>query len=125
MQLEYFKPIEFENANPPCQMSDMNEDFMLKIDSARHIAQTPFIINSGYRKKSYELAMGRDGTSTHTKGKALDLACDNYITRYKIVSALMKAGFKRIIIYKRWIHVDDDEEKIRPMLKVNEESWQK
>jgi uncharacterized protein YcbK (DUF882 family) len=123
MQLEYFKPYEFEQATPPSMMSDMDEDFMLKIDSARHIAQTPFKITSAYRKKSYELMMGRDGTSTHTKGKALDIHCDDYISRYKIVHALMKVGFKRIIIYKSWIHVDDDEDKIKPMLMINEESW--
>ena len=39
---------------------------------------------------------------------AVDIACDDSVTRQKIVSGLIKAGFTRIGISKTFIHADND-----------------
>ena len=111
MNLKYFVASEFENARPACSLSDMDEGFMQLLDTARHIAQVPFIINSAYRSKDYELSQGRKGTSSHCKGVAVDIHCINPAARIRIITGLIKAGFSRIGIGKTFIHVDYDKEK--------------
>lgn len=114
---KYYTEDEFQRATPPCSIDDMDEFFMRRLDIAREIAGIPFRINSAYRTIQYELEQGRDGTSTHTKGLAVDIDYDNPTEAYKIVTALMDVGFSRIIIYKSWIHVDADPVKVKPILK--------
>ena len=112
MKYRYFKKKDFLNAVPSCSIDDMNLDFMTKLDCARHIAEIPFIINSAYRNLAWEKANGRTGTSSHTKGVAVDIKCNCSYERLIIVSALLDVGFKRIGIYDSFIHVDSDESKI-------------
>lgn len=103
---KYFSPEEFQRATPSCVISQMNESFMDSLDNARGIAGVPFIVNSAYRSESWERAHNRAGTSFHCFGKAVDLSCRTSDARYKIVSALLRAGFKGIGISKSFIHVD-------------------
>lgn len=117
MNLKYFTPEEFEQANPPCSIDDMNRFFMQRVNTARELAGIPFPVNSAYRTVEYELEQGRDGTSAHTKGLALDIGYDTPTQAFKIIKALMAVGFSRIIVYKSWIHVDADPNKLKPMLK--------
>ena len=53
---------------------------------------------------------GRVGSS-HLKGLAVDISCDNSGHRQKILTALIQVGFKRIGIAKSFIHTDLDNEK--------------
>lgn len=117
MKYKYFPKEEFDRCTPPCHISDMHEFFMRRLDTARDIAEIPFILTSAYRSVDYELQQGRDGTSTHTKGLAVDIAYKHPTEAFKIVDALMAVGFSRIILYKSWIHVDADPEKVKPILK--------
>lgn len=108
----YFTEEEFRQAKPACSLSDMSPIFMSRLDEARHIAGVPFIVNSAYRSKSYEInEKGREGTSSHTKGIAVDLRCQSNFNRLLIVEALIKVGFRRIGIGKTFIHVDNDASK--------------
>lgn len=84
---------------------------MDRLDEARHIANVPFIINSAYRTKEYELSKGRSSTSSHCKGCAVDLRCTNSTARLHILTGLIQAGFTRIGIASTFIHVDYDKEK--------------
>lgn len=111
MNLRYFVESEFEQARPACSLSDMDANFMQRLDTARELAGVPFIINSAFRSVEYEKSKGRKGTSSHCKGCAVDLHCISASNRFNIVSALVKAGFKRIGIAKTFIHVDFDNEK--------------
>ena len=108
---KYFKPYEFECAVPRCRIDDRDKDFLRALDSARELAGIPFRINSAYRSKDYELAKGRTGTSSHTKGLAVDIACSDSRKRYLIVNSLIAVGFMRIGINKTYIHVDADSDK--------------
>jgi len=111
MTYHYFTERDFDRATPRCKMSDMDPTFLRKLDSAREIAGVPFIINSAYRSKEHEKAKGRDGTSSHCKGIAVDLRATNSRALYCILHGLMKAGFTRIGIYNWGVHVDLDHEK--------------
>ena len=108
---KYFSESDFEKAEPKCSMKDMNKLFLKKLDIARQVAQQPIVINSAYRSKEYELSKGRSGTSSHTKGIAVDIKAVDSRTRYKIINALLSVGLNRIGIGKGFIHTDMDKEK--------------
>lgn len=112
MKYRYFDWRDFERCTPRCSEEQMNEKFMRKLDKARDKAGIPFILNSAYRSVIWEKTKGRSGTSSHTKGVAVDIRCDNSNDRFKIVNALLNVGFKRIGIYDSFIHVDSDKEKV-------------
>lgn len=109
--LRYFTEEEFNKARPSCSLRDMNEQFMARLDEARHLSGVPFIVNSAYRSKQYEIEKGRTGTSSHCLGLAIDLACSSNFNRLCIIEALLRVGFRRIGIGKTFIHVDYDSTK--------------
>ncbi len=112
MKYRYFSESEFMKAVPSCKLDKMDIGFMNKLDTARHLAGCKFVILSAYRNIAWEKAMGRSGTSSHTKGLAVDIRCMNSHDRLLIVKALLEVGFKRIGIYDSFIHVDEDMSKI-------------
>ena len=109
MGLKYFKLEEFDDA--PGTGKNMKMDFLLKLDKARDIAGIPFKITSGWRSEETNQRVGGVSNSSHLKGLASDLACNNSNTRQKIVNALIMAGFTRIGIAKTFIHCDTDNDK--------------
>ncbi len=104
---KYFAEREFQRCTPPCSLQDMRQDSIDKFNKARQLAGIPFVINSAYRSVDYEKSKGRAGTSAHTLGRAMDIRCNNPRNRFKIVNALIKAGFNRIGIYATFIHADN------------------
>ena len=104
----YFNESEFKACFPSCSLQNMKQETMAKLDAAREMAGIPFVLNSAYRSRSYELAKGRTGTGAHTSGRAVDIRCNRDANRYKIVAACLAVGFTRIGIGKTYIHVDDD-----------------
>lgn len=107
MEFKYFTDEEFRKATPSCSLSDMDENFMSKLDHARDIAGVPFIVSSAFRSEEYEKKKGRSGTSRHTLGIAIDIRCYDNALRFRIVNALLSVGFRRIGIASSFIHVDD------------------
>lgn len=108
IKLRYFKPEEFEKCSPSCSIEDMDESFLLKLDDARSICSYPFVLNSAFRSVQYEHDHKRSGTSSHTKGLAVDISCLTSVCRLKMIMALLAVGFRRIGIYPTFIHVDSD-----------------
>lgn len=88
-------------------------DFLHKLDEAREIAGVPFKINSAYRQPAHNLNVGGRVGSSHVKVpcKAVDIACTNSDHRQKILTALIKVGFRRIGVAKSFIHTDLDNDK--------------
>ncbi len=90
---------------------DMSEAFMLRLDEARHQAGVPFVINSGIRCPEHNQRVsssGPDGPDgPHTTGKAVDIRATDSRTRFRILQALIDAGFHRIGIARTFIHVDN------------------
>ena len=106
---KYFSEEEFKNCIPSCSLNDMNKDFMMLLDELREKCGIPLVINSAYRSKEYDIAKGRSGNGAHTKGKAVDIRCNDSINRHKILKNAIKLGFNRIGISSSFIHLDVDD----------------
>lgn len=102
--LKHFHISEF--ACPCCGECQMNIDFLLRLDKARMIADTPFKINSGYRCPKHNKEVGST-SENHTSGHAVDIKCTYGIKRGKMLRGLYLAGFKRVGIRKDFLHTDD------------------
>lgn len=114
--LKYFKDEEFKRAVPSCSLSDMNEEFMVQLDECRDFAGIPFVINSAYRSVDWEKKHGRQGTSQHCKGLAVDIRCRTNAERFRIVASLLVGGFHRIGIGTNFIHVDSGFRDSQPII---------
>ena len=99
---KYFKEIDCGN---------MNQEFLLKLDRAREVAQIPFKINSAYRTPEHNAKIGGKPNSSHLKGLAVDISVTDSRQRFIVLQSLIQAGFKRIGVAKTFIHVDDDKDK--------------
>ena len=104
--IKYFKPQEFDC--PCCGVNMMQQDFVDRLDKAREIAGIPFRITSGYRCPRHNAQVGGVPHSAHIKGLAADIEAFEAGERWKIITALIKAGFVRLGIGKNFIHVDCD-----------------
>lgn len=103
----FFSETEFNKLTPSCSLNQMNREFMERLDLARRLAGIPFVLNCAYRSSEWDKSKGRSGMSYHCLGRAVDIRCNDSTNRFKIIYALLNAGFTSIGIYKRFIHVDD------------------
>lgn len=114
---KYFSPEEFKRCTPSCSIDDMDSHFLYYLDRVRCACGFPIKINSAYRSPEYEVKKGRSGTSSHTKGLAVDIHCIDSFQRVKIIGTIcdMSNFFKewpiRIGIGKTFLHIDIDMEK--------------
>jgi len=106
-----FKTSEFDSPDEIGSGNLMDKKFLEMLDNARNTAGVSFRITSGYRSESHNKKVGGVPQSSHRIGKACDIACTSSRHRFKIVNALIEAGFNRIGIAKNFIHVDNDENK--------------
>lgn len=105
----HFSESEFKKCSPSCSLQDMKQSTMNRLDTARDLAKIPFVINSAYRSTAWDKSKGRSGTGSHTLGQAVDIRCNTDSNRFKVINALLKAGFTRIGIAKTYIHADDSQ----------------
>lgn len=68
----------------------------------------PVTINSGYRTSSHNKAVGGASSSMHLKGQAADIKI-NGKSPLEVASLAYALGFKRIIIYSNFVHIDTKE----------------
>jgi zinc D-Ala-D-Ala carboxypeptidase len=105
-----FKEVEFD-CKCGCKTNNISKDLIDKLYLARIDADIPFKINSGCRCKTHNANSGGKSDSAHLTGKAVDIACNNGVTRLTLIYALINVGFNRIGIHPKFIHVDIDETK--------------
>lgn len=110
-----FKEQEF-TCKCGCGINNMDSVFTSKLDDARDIAGTPFILNRGCSCIKHNKKVGGSDTSSHIateiiKCTAADIKCTSSRKRFLILQALIKVGFTRIGISKYFIHVDGDTSK--------------
>lgn len=106
---KYFSDREFKNCVPSCSIDDMDKDFMELLDKVREDAGIPLVINCAYRSKEWDKRRGRSGNSSHCRGKAVDIRCNDSSNRFKIIEAAIKNGITRIGVGKTYIHLDNDD----------------
>jgi hypothetical protein len=91
------------------EVKDLKYKLVYRLETARELAGIPFIITSGFRSPEEDVAVGASGTSAHTRGLAVDLRCRTSQDRFKIVRALILAGFNRIGDEIDHVHADIDD----------------
>lgn len=99
---KYFSPSEIVGLNPK---------LVQMLDIARGYAGIPFKITSGFRSPDQNKKAGGVDDSAHLSGLAVDIACPDSGSRYKMTNALLRAGFNRIGVGKTFIHADIDSSK--------------
>ena len=111
--LEHFKSQEFACRCGECGLGikNMHRGFLKRLDTAREIAGTPFIVNSSIRCPVHNAAEGGSETSSHLVGYAADIAVETSAQRFTVLKALLAVGFDRIGIGATYIHVDSDPNK--------------
>ena len=105
---KYFSPKEFLRCDPPCDIKQMDVEFLDILDHIREDAGIPLVINCAYRSMEHDLKKGRSGNSAHTRGLAVDIRCTTSANRFKIVEAALANGITRIGIGKTFVHIDND-----------------
>lgn len=103
----FFIDEEFKKCSPSCTRSQVNAESLARLERAREIADTPFVLSSAYRSPDYERKKGRSGKGAHTEGRAFDILCNSSSVRWRIVFGALASGFRRIGIAKTFIHLDD------------------
>lgn len=105
---KYFDSKEFDSPDVEGSGEKMELYFIKKLTIAREANNKPMLITSGYRTKKHNIAVGGKENSAHLRGYASDIAVFNSNDRYRMVRALMLAGFKRIGVANGFIHCDCD-----------------
>ena len=106
--MKHFKFSEFDSPDAPGSGARMDPAFLKMLDEARELAGIPFHINSGYRTPKHNQRINGSKQSSHMRGLAADVKCVNSRDRFRIVAALIAAGFARIGIHDAFIHCDCD-----------------
>lgn len=106
--MSFFKPSEFKCKCGKCDGGVMDAAFLSKLERARAIADTPFVINSGFRCPAHNKAVGGKPASAHLEGRAVDIAYKDSNKAFLIIKGLLEAGFTRIgyNTKHKFIHVD-------------------
>lgn len=111
MNLKYFKSEEFDCPTLEGSGELMDENFVKTLNSIRHSSGVVMVINSGYRSEEHNESVNGKKSSSHLKGLAADVACDNSIDRVKIIEAAILHKVRRIGIAETFIHLDTDSSK--------------
>ncbi len=109
--MKHFVTHEFDSPDEKGSGVNMQKSTLEMLDKAREKASIPFVITSGFRTVSRNILVGGVSDSSHTKGCAVDIACRDSVNRYLIINAAIYAGFNRIGISSKFIHLDNDPDK--------------
>ncbi len=90
---------------PDCGAPAPTPTLLARLNLAREFLGAPIIVTSGVRCAVHNAAVGGVQDSEHTEGDGADLACAGSAARYALVEALRKAGFRRLGLYPRHVHV--------------------
>ncbi len=88
------------------EAAGLDDELMSRLDVARGLCGFPIVITSGRRTPEQNAAAGGADESSHLSGYAADLrAPTGQNEREKMIWALGRAGFRRIELCTRHIHV--------------------
>lgn len=117
--IKEFKESEFACRCGKCNLgySDMDEELLSKLFTARKEANVPFGITSAIRCEAHNEKEGGTHDSTHISGKAVDVSFSDNVDLWIKVKAFARVGMRRIGINfkKKFIHVDVDRDKPQGM----------
>lgn len=106
---EHFSTKELEC--PHCKKIPMNKMFMAKLVAVRRELGIPLNITSGYRCPEYNKSIGGVASSSHVKGRAVDIAIDmSEANQIRLLRSAIEHGLTGIGINDKkshFIHLDD------------------
>ena len=105
-----------------CKESHFDKEFLNLCNWARHLAGVPFVVTSAYRCEEHNKEVGGTSNSSHLKGLGMDVFPKDNHHRFRIFSALLTVGVKRIRLYlkKGHIHFDVDPDKGQEILMIED-----
>lgn len=90
------------------EVEGLDEGLCLMLDRARGLAGVPFVITCGLRTPEKNDSLPESvKDSAHLTGHAVDIACTESGDRYNMIRSFILAGFTRIGIYEKHLHVDN------------------
>ena len=114
--MKYFTYTEFDSPDEVGSGKKMNPKLLIMLDMVRDKFDKPIHITSGYRTVEHNARVGGTENSSHLKGLAVDIACNNSIDRYHLLNCLLDVGFTRIGVGNTFIHVDIDKDKAKEVI---------
>ena len=106
---KYFKYTEFDSPDSPGSGVNIDDKLLIILDIIRLKYGKPITVNSGYRTKIHNEAVGGVPNSQHRLGKAADLHIPNQKTGDLFEKIAKENGAKGIGRYNSFIHVDTRE----------------
>ena len=116
MKFKYFTYGEFDSPDLKDSGKNVSDELINMLDIVRKKYGKSVVINSGYRTPEHNKSAGGKPDSSHLKGLAVDIACNNSTDRFLLEGILREVGFKRIGVAKTFIHVDIDKDKSQNVL---------
>lgn len=102
----YFTAVEFMRCSPPCDIENVSPKLLRMLDALRVECDFPLLVTSAFRSSAYDKSKGRSGVGMHTKGLAVDIACNDCRRRFLIIKNAIDLGFTGIGISATFIHLD-------------------
>tara|TARA_R110000824_G_scaffold54726_3_gene151171 strand:- start:1142 stop:1510 length:369 start_codon:yes stop_codon:yes gene_type:complete len=98
-----------------CETSNMDIEFVDRLQFVRDVIGKSLKINSGFRCFSHNRTVGGADNSSHLTGVAADIRCTTSADRMVLLNVLPDY-FNRIGIASKFIHVDIDTSKASDVL---------
>lgn len=121
--MKYFNYTEFDSPDVQGSGQLMDKALLEMLDEVREKFDKPIHITSGFRTPAHNEAVGGkmpdkngNGGSSHLKGLAVDISCNNSADRFDLINCLLYVGFNRIGVAKTFIHVDIDFDKAQGVI---------
>ena len=105
---EHFKVSEFACKDGSNKLK-VDIEGVIMLEEGRQIIKRPITVVSGYRTAEYNKQCGGAENSYHLNGQAFDIKAEG-IEPLKLGIIMASVGFKGIIIYKDFVHVDTRED---------------
>ena len=108
---KYFTYEEFDSPDVQGSGQMMSKNLISILDNIREELGKPIVVTSGFRTPAHNEKVGGKPNSSHLKGLAVDIACEDSRYRFELVRELLKHGVDRIGIGDTFIHADIDDDK--------------
>jgi zinc D-Ala-D-Ala carboxypeptidase len=110
-KIKHFKKSDFD-CHCGCGFNIISESLVTILDKVRDDVGFPIIITSGCRCQKYNDRLSDSvPDSSHLKGLAVDIQCDDSNHRFMFMSAFKANGIVRMGIAKSFVHCDIDSAK--------------